>query len=122
MKDYIDGFAFPILESQLNLYKEIVQDVALIWKSYGAISYKEYVSNELSIEGTLSFKDLLEANENECIIFGWLVFESKKVRDLAHEAVAKDPKMHQIVAPLFDENHPIFKPERMAFGGFSGFI
>lgn len=122
MKNYIDGFAFPIRKSHLPSYEKIVHEVAMIWKESGALSYQEYVSDSLKLEGTLSFTNLLNAQDDECIIFGWLEFESREKRDIAHKQVASDSKMNELVAPLFESKHPIFDPSRMAFGGFSHLV
>jgi len=119
---YIDGFAFPILEKHLDTYKDIVEKVAAIWKSNGALDYVECLSDELNLEGTRSFADALEAKEDEVIIFGWLTFPSRKVRDLAHQNVAADPIMAELVEPLMRPGKQIFNPQRMVFCGFKSFI
>lgn len=122
MNQYIDGFAFPILKTKLKVYKEIAEKIAEIWKVHGAINYKEFVSDGLEMQGTLSFNDLLKTNERECVIFGWLTFESKEARDLAHKKVASDIRMNDLIQPLLAPKNPIFDAQKMAFGGFQEFI
>ena len=118
MQQYIDGYVFPISTDKLSVYKEVVKKVAEIWKEHGAINYTENIYDDLSIEGTRSFVDVLASKENETIIFGWIIFESRDARDLAHKKVAEDKRMAEIVSPLTDKTDPIFDAERMAFGGF----
>lgn len=122
MNHYIDGFAFPILKSKVDTYKEIVEKVADIWKEYGALNYQEYVSEGSPMEGTLSFDQVLQANSDECIIFGWLTFDSKEARNIAHEKVASDKRMNDLIQPLLITDHPIFDAKKMAFGGFRSLI
>ena len=52
--------------------------------------------------------------EDEAIVFGWVVFESREARDLANEKVASDPRM----AELINSSNSGFDAERMAYGGF----
>ncbi len=118
MAHYIDGFVLPIPGDRLNEYRRVVETVAEIWKEHGALDYLEYVGDDLSLEGTRSFTDLLGAKANEAIVFGWVVFESRKARDLANEKVAADPRMAELIAPLMDPSKPVFDAKRMAFGGF----
>ncbi len=118
MKNYIDGFVLPIPRIYLDEYKKVAEKVAGIWKEYGAIAYFESVGDDLSLEGTKSFIETLEANEDEVIIFGWVVFPSKEIRDLANKKVPIDPRMTELVKPLTNPNKLIFDGSRMVYGGF----
>ena len=118
MAHYIDGFVFPISRDRLDVYKPLVEAVADIWKEYGALEYQEYVGDDLSLEGTRSFSDLMAATEGETIVFGWVVFESRAARDAANEKVATDPRMTE----LMNASNSGFDAERMAYGGFRPFV
>ena len=122
MSNYIDGFVLPIPRDRLDDYQRVAEKVADIWKEHGAIDYFEYVGDDLNREGTLSFSEIVAAKENEVIIFGWVVFESREARDLANEKVATDPRMIDLIDPLIDPSSPIFDAERMAYGGFKSFF
>ncbi len=118
MTQYIDGFVLPVPSNQLEIYREVVEKVAEIWKEHGALDYSEYVGDDLSLEGTRSFTDVTNAKKDEAIIFGWVVFESREARDLANERVAADPRMADLINPLTQTSRPIFDAERMVYGGF----
>ncbi len=118
MTDYIDGFVLPVPRDQLKTYKEVVEKVAEIWKEHGALDYSEFVGDDSSLEGTRSFADAANANKEEVIIFGWVVFESREVRDLVNERVAADPRMADLINPLILAPRPIFNAQRMMYGGF----
>ena len=122
MAQYIDGFVLPIPGDSLNEYRRVVETVAEIWKEHGALDYLEYVGDDLSLEGTRSFTDLVDANKNEVIVFGWVVFESRVARDRANEKVATDPRMVELMQPLTDPSNPIFDAKRMAYGGFQSLV
>ena len=114
MSLYIDGFAFPIANKSLAGYKPLADSVAKIWKEFGALAYYEYSGDDMRLEGTRSFIDLFSVNENETIVFGWVVFESREARDRANEKVSLDPRIENLISSI-DSG---FDPERMAYGGF----
>lgn len=122
MNDYIDAFIFPIDKKHLKQYKEIAEQVAEIWKEYGALAYFEYIGDDLSLEATRSFTHVIASTTDEEVIFGWVVFPSKEVRDKANKKVPLDARMTKLVAPLFKENNKIFDAGRMVYGGFKPFI
>jgi uncharacterized protein YbaA (DUF1428 family) len=118
MAHYIDGFVLPVSRDRLNEYARLVEEVAEIWKEHGALDYLEYVGDDMNREGTCSFTDLVAATEDETIVFGWVVFDSREARDLANEKVAADPRM----AELIDSSNSGFDAKRMAYGGFRSFV
>ena len=94
MSNYIDGFVFPISRDHLNEYRCLSEVVAEIWKEHGALDYYEYVGDDMKLEGTRSFTDVVEATKDECIVIGWVVFDSRETRDMANERVAVDQIRH----------------------------
>ncbi|NKB32872.1 MAG: DUF1428 family protein [Pseudomonadales bacterium] len=118
MTNYIDGFAFPIPREKLDEYKRVVDVAAEVWKEHGALSYQEFVGDDMNLEGTSSFVNLVGAHEDEVVLFGWVAFASREARDLANEKVAADPRMAEVMTSA-DSG---FDPSRMAYGGFKSFI
>lgn len=122
MTYYIDGFLLPVPRNHLNVYKKSAEKIAEIWKEYGALAYFEYVGEDLKLDGTRSFIEAIDLMEDEVIIFGWVLFPSKEIRDLANKDVPKDPRMADLVDPLIDSKRLIFDAQRMFYGGFRSFI
>jgi uncharacterized protein YbaA (DUF1428 family) len=118
MPGYVDGFVFPVPRDRLDEYRRHAEAVAEIWKEHGALDYREYVGNDMVLEGTRSFVDLVSAPDEEAIVFGWVEFDSREARDLANKKVAADPR----VAELVNSSNTGFDPERMAYGGFQSFV
>ena len=118
MAHYIDGFVLPVPRDRLNEYQRVVEAVADIWKEHGALDYWEYVGDDLNLEGTRSFTDLVAATEDETIVFGWVVFDSREARDLANEKVATESRM----ADLIDSSNSGFDAKRMVYGGFESLV
>lgn len=122
VSQYIDGFVLPIPRDGLNAYRKVVEKVAEIWKEHGALNYSEYVGDDSGLEGLRSFEDFAEAEKDEAIIFGWVEFESREMRDIVNQRVAADPRMEDLIKPLTNTSRPIFNANRMVFGGFKPFI
>ena len=122
MTNYIDGFVLPIPRIYIDEYKKAAEKVAEIWKEYGATAYFEFVGDDLSLEGTKSFIETVDAKEDEEIVFGWVVFPSKEIRDVANKKVPKDLRMAELVVPLTDPKKLIFDVSRMVYGGFKSLV
>lgn len=122
MENYIDGFVLPIPRIYLDEYKKVAEKVAEIWKEYGAIAYFEFVGDDLSLEGTKSFIEIVDAKEDEEIVFGWGVFPSKEIRDVANKKVPKDSRMKELVEPLTNPEKLIFDASKMVYGGFKPLV
>ena len=120
--NYIDAFVLPIPQKHIDEYKQIAETVAKIWKEHGALAYFEFVGEDLKLEGTSSFPEMLNAKDDEAIIFGWVVFSSREMRDIANKKVASDPRMTDLIAPLTDPSRIIFDATRMVYGGFQSFV
>ena len=122
MENYMDGFVLPVPRIHLEEYVGVAQKVAAIWKEYGASSYFEFVGDDLQLEGTRSFAELVDLKPDEVVIFGWVVFPSKEVRDQANREVPSDLRMAELLAPLTDPNRLIFDAGRMVYGGFKNLV
>ncbi|MEM9023266.1 MAG: DUF1428 domain-containing protein [Bacteroidota bacterium] len=118
MATYLDGFLLPVPRRHLAAYQQVAEQVAAIWKEYGALDYREFVGDDLTLEGTRSFVDAVDLKEDEVVVFGWVLFPSQEVRESANRQVPNDPRMAALVAPLTDPANLIFDASRMVYGGF----
>jgi len=122
MDHYIDGFVIPISRDHVDDYKKVAQAVAAIYKEHGAIEYLEFIGDDMERKCTRPFPEVVSATEDEVVVFGWAVFESREARDLINAKVEVDPRMGPLVAPLLDPANLIFNSERMAYGGFRSLV
>jgi uncharacterized protein YbaA (DUF1428 family) len=77
MGKYVDGFVLPIKKDNVEKYRELAQKAGEIWKEHGALDYYEAVGDDLEIENMLSFKKIAGTDDDETVIFAWIVFESR---------------------------------------------
>ena len=120
--NYIDGFVLPVPRNHLDKYRLVAKKVAEIWKEHGALAYFEYVGDDLKLEGTRSFPEVVGVQKDESVIFGWVVFDSREARDFANERVAADPRMPDLIDPLTDPSRMVFDAKRMVYGGFQALV
>ena len=114
MAPYVDGFVFPVPRDRLNEYRRIAEVAAKVWKEHGALDYREYLGDDMRLEGTRSFIDMVRSAEDEVVVFGWVSFDSRASRDLANQKVAADPRMTELV----ESSDSGFDAARMVYGGF----
>ena len=118
MAHYIDGFVLPIPRRNLREYRRLVEATAEIWREHGALDYREYVGEDLGSKETRSFIELSGAAEDEVVIFGWVMFESREARDRVNAKVSADPRM----TDLIESFGAGFEAKRMAYAGFQQFV
>jgi uncharacterized protein YbaA (DUF1428 family) len=109
---YVDGFLIAVPRDRLEDYKRIAREAALVWREYGALHVVETVADDVSYGKFTSFPRAVQASEDETVIFSWIAYESREVRDDVNAKVMADPRIkdHMKDVP--------FDPTRMVFGGF----
>lgn len=118
MAKYIDGFLIPIKPEKIDRYKEIAQAAGEIWKEHGALEYIEAAGDDLEQGEMVSFLKSADANDEETVIFAFIVFESKEERDRINALVMEDERMKEMMK---DGEQP-FDYKRMAYGGFNALV
>lgn len=110
--DYVDGFVLAVLKDNKEQYIAHARKAAAVFKDHGALQLVECWGDDVP-EGTLtSFPMAVKCQENETVVFSWIVWPSKTVRDAGMEKAMQDPRLN---SP--DEPMP-FDGKRMIFGGF----
>ena len=122
MKRYIDGFVLPVPNQRMSEYQSIAEAASRIWKEHGALEYWECAGDDLNTECSRSFADMANANDDETVIFAWVIFESRHARDAANEKIMADPRMAELVTDLTNPKNPIIEFQRMAHGGFTEIV
>ena len=111
---YVDGYLLPLPRKHLAAYRRIASKAGPIWKEHGALDYKESVLEDQKVKGLVPFPKVSKAKAGETVVFAYIVFKSRKHRDLVNARVMKDPRIHKICDP---KKMP-FDIKRMAYGGF----
>ena len=114
MPHYIDGFVIPVPKSKKQAYVKLARRAAKVWLENGALEIRECWADDVKPGKLTSFPQAVKLKRNEAVVFSWIVYPSRKVRDRCNEAVMKDPRLADMMDP---KKHP-FDAKRMIFGGF----
>lgn len=112
--NYVDGFVLVVPNKRLKEYLGMARKASRIWKEYGALEYREAVSDDINSPMGLPFSKLTKLKKNESIVFAWIVYKSKAQRDSVNKKIMKDPRLHA----MCDPKNPPFEVKRMSYGGF----
>lgn len=118
MSKYIDGFVIPIAKDKIEAYRALASAAGAVWKEYGALAYVEAVGDDLDTNFGTPFTKMANTNQDETVIFSYIVFESKEHRNEVNAKVMADPR----ISGMCNEENSPFDPKRMAYGGFSALV
>jgi uncharacterized protein YbaA (DUF1428 family) len=108
---YIDGFVIPVPNDKKATYREMAVKAADLFKEYGATRIVECWGDDVPDGKVTDFKRSVQAKPGETIVFSWIVWPSKAIRDAANEKMKTDSRMQMTDDMPFD-------PKRMIYGGY----
>lgn len=108
---YIDGFVIPVPADKKDAYREMAAQAAPIFKEYGATRVVECWGDDLPDGKITDFKGAVKAEAGETVVFSWIVWPSKAVRDAGNKKAMEDPRMKMSADMPFDG-------KRLIYGGF----
>jgi uncharacterized protein YbaA (DUF1428 family) len=109
---YIDGFVIPVPTGKKQAYLDMAAKAAPFFQEYGATRIVECWGDDVPNGKVTDFKGAVKAEPGETIVFSWIEWPSKEVRDEANRKMQNDPRMKM------PEDMP-FDGKRMIFGGFA---
>lgn len=113
---YVDGFVFAVQKSKLEAYIDLARLAGKVWMEHGALTYVESVGDDVPQGELTSFPRAVMAQEDEVVVFSWIVYRSRADRDAIMAKVMADPRLpHDQAAMPFDG-------KRMIFGGFEAVV
>ena len=110
--NYVDGFVAAVPTANRDKFLRHAQDAAVIFKECGALQVVECWGNDVPEGKLTSFPMAVQRKEDETVIFSWIIWPSKAVRDEGRKKVMDDPRMQP------DKNPMPFDGKRMIYGGF----
>ncbi|CDG85838.1 DUF1428 domain-containing protein [Janthinobacterium agaricidamnosum] len=111
---YVDGFVVPVPKKNLDVYQQMSRKCGAIWRELGALEFRECVADDVKPGKLTSFPQSVNLEDEEVVVFSWIVYESRAQRDEINDKVMKDPRMADMMKP---EAMP-FDGKRMIYGGF----
>ncbi|MET0286802.1 MAG: DUF1428 domain-containing protein [Polyangiales bacterium] len=114
---YVDGFVLAVPKDNIEAYRKFSNAAADVWLQYGALTYKEFVADDVPPGKTTSFPLSVKAESNETVVFAYITYKSREHRDEVNTKVMADPRMKDM-----DPKTAPFDAHRMIFGGFKNIV
>jgi uncharacterized protein YbaA (DUF1428 family) len=109
---YVDGFVIPVPAGRKEEFREHAARFAPLFLEHGATRVMECWGDDVPDGKLTDFKGAVKAEEGEVVVFSWVEWPSKEVRDAGNKKLMEDPRMHEMGGEM------PFDGKRMIFGGF----
>jgi len=109
---YVDGYVLAVPTSNKDAYTRLAELASVVFKDHGALSVVENWGDDVPEGKTTSFPMAVKLQEGETVVFSWITWPSREVRDTGMKAAMEDPRMK------FEDGVAPFDGKRMIFGGF----
>lgn len=110
---YVDGFVVAVPAENKEAYIAMAAKAAPLFKEFGALRVVECWADDVPDGKLTDFRMAVKAQDHEEVVFSWIEYPSKEVRDAANQKMMSDPRMKE-----FGESMP-FDGKRMIYGGFA---
>lgn len=108
---YVDGFLIPVAPDQKDAFFDLARRAAPVFLEHGATRVVEAWGDDLPDGKVTDFNRATKVTDGEKVVFAWIEWPSREVRDAGQAKVMADPRMQ-------DPGTVPFDGKRMIFGGF----
>ena len=109
---YVDGFVVAVPSANKDIYKKHAEAAAAVFKEYGALKSVECWGDDVPGGEVTSFPMAVRCKNDETVVFSWIIWPSRKVRNEGMERAMADPRLQP------EKNPMPFDGRRMIYGGF----
>jgi uncharacterized protein YbaA (DUF1428 family) len=109
---YIEGFVAAVTTANRDVYENHAKQAALFFKEHGALKVVECWGDDVPDGKLTSFPIAVRMKDDETVVFSWIEWPSRQVRDEGMKKVMADPRSQPNINPM------PFDGKRLIFGGF----
>ncbi|MDD5320088.1 MAG: DUF1428 domain-containing protein [Methylococcales bacterium] len=110
--NYVDGFVAAVPTENKDVYKVHAEKVAIVLKEYGALKLVNCWGDDVPEGKITSFPMAVQCKPDETVVFSWVIWPSREVRNEGMKKVMADPRCQP------DQNPMPFDGKRLIYGGF----
>ncbi|KTD64590.1 hypothetical protein Lsan_0920 [Legionella santicrucis] len=110
---YVDGFILAIPKANKTQYIEHATKAGLVFKEYGALQLVECWGDDIPEGKITSFPMAVKCKDDEVVVFSWILWPSKQVRDEGMKKAMEDSRLQP------ETNSMPFDGKRLIYGGFN---
>ena len=108
---YVDGFVLAVPNANRDVYRKHAEEAAILFKEHGALQLVECWGDDVPAGEVTSFPMAVKCEDDETVVFSWILWPSREARDAGMKNFMADPRMSQMGPMPFDG-------KRMIYGGF----
>lgn len=109
---YVDGYVLAVPTANKEAYKKVALVASAVFKENGALKVVECWGDDVPEGKLTSFPMAVKCEPNETVVFSWIIWPTRKIREQGMEKAMADPRMQPGTTPM------PFDGKRMIFGGF----
>ena len=113
---YVDGFVAAVPTANREAYRSFAERAAAVFREYGALKVVECWGDDVPEGKVTSFPMAVKLQKDESVVFSWITWSSREVRDAGMKKVMADPRMQPSNDPL------PFDGKRLIYGGFQTIV
>ena len=113
---YVDGFVAAVPSANREKYRLHAEKAAVVFKEHGALKVVECWGDDVPEGEVTSFPMAVKCKKDETVVFSWILWPSRQVRDEAMKKVMADPRLKPDVNPM------PFDGKRLIYGGFETLV
>jgi TetR/AcrR family transcriptional repressor of nem operon len=116
LQTYIDGYVLAVPVANKETFMRHMQQSIAVFKEYGALRVMECWADDVPSGRINSYGHAVQLEEGEAIVFSWIEWPFKAMRDAAWPLILRDPRMNP-------EHNPLpYDIKRMLRGGFQTIV
>ena len=108
--NYVDGFVAAVPSANREAYRKHAALTATVFKEHGALRSVECWGDDVPAGKLTSFPMAVQCQADETVVFAWITWPSRSVRDEGMKKVMGDARMKDMNLP--------YDGKRMIHGGF----
>jgi uncharacterized protein YbaA (DUF1428 family) len=112
---YVDGYVLAVPKTNREKYRAVAQKAAGVFKEHGALKVVECWGDDVPSGEVTSFPMAVKCKDDETVVFSWILWPSRQVRDEGMKKAMEDPRMKPGDPMPFDG-------KRMIYGGFETIV
>jgi uncharacterized protein YbaA (DUF1428 family) len=109
---YVDGFVAAVPTANREKFRKHAEDAAVVFREHGALKVVECWGDDVPDGKVTSFPMAVQRKEDETVVFSWVLWPSREVRNSAMEKIMADPRLKPEANPM------PFDGKRLIYGGF----
>jgi uncharacterized protein YbaA (DUF1428 family) len=109
---YVDGFVAAVPTANRDAYRKHAELAAQVFKEHGALTVVECWGDDVPEGKLTSFPMAVKRQDGETVVFSWITWPSRTVRDAGMKKVMADARVQPETNPM------PFDAKRLIYGGF----